>query len=241
MCMYFVLGITFFLIGLLVHHYKMYFLIAGYNTMTREQKEGVDIERLARLMGYYGYANAVVFFVAGGFLIEETSWGSVFPFLFLMVSTLWLVVRAQRFDPSAGPGAEGKKRWALKLIPIVLVLVGVGGLMIYSTRPIEVTLDETGIEIEGMYGEMFRWEELESVTLLTDLPKVILKTNGSALGPHHKGFFRVDGFGSVNLLVDERVTPFIYMKTDTQQVIFNLNSNLETVDLFQVLSDRVQP
>ncbi|WP_026302475.1 DUF3784 domain-containing protein [Psychroflexus tropicus] len=42
--------IIFVLIGILVKYGKMYFLIAGYNTMTQEEKGKYDIEGIATLM-----------------------------------------------------------------------------------------------------------------------------------------------------------------------------------------------
>jgi hypothetical protein len=164
--------------------------------------------------------------------------------LFLVVSTLGLLIRLQRFDRQVVDGegrfrAGAKSRLALKLLPVVLVLVGVGGLMVYSSRPPQVTIDDMGMVIEGMYGESYTWGEIRTVTLLEELPEVRMKTNGSALGPHLKGHFRVADHGGVLLHVDTRTPPYILIQTEEEKVIFNLPSSIDTMDLYRELDDSI--
>lgn len=56
------IGLFLILLGVLIKHAKWYFLIAGYNTMPKEQKESYDIEGIATL-----FRN--VMFYMGGVLI----------------------------------------------------------------------------------------------------------------------------------------------------------------------------
>ena len=58
-----IMSVSFVFIGLSVHVFKWYFLIAGYNTMSKEEKANVDIESVARIMGYWGYFNGVLFLI----------------------------------------------------------------------------------------------------------------------------------------------------------------------------------
>lgn len=47
---YIYIGIFLILLGIVVKHFKLYFLIAGYNTMSKTEKEKVKIEKVATLM-----------------------------------------------------------------------------------------------------------------------------------------------------------------------------------------------
>jgi hypothetical protein len=47
---YLIMGIFFILLGFAIKHFKFYFLIAGYNTMNKEEKAKVNIEKVATLM-----------------------------------------------------------------------------------------------------------------------------------------------------------------------------------------------
>jgi hypothetical protein len=55
----------FIVIGLAIHVLKCYFLIAGYNMMSREKKEKVNIKALSKLIGIYSYANGITFLLTG--------------------------------------------------------------------------------------------------------------------------------------------------------------------------------
>jgi hypothetical protein len=44
------IGVFLIILGVVVKHFKLYFLIAGYNTMSEADKEKVDIERVATLL-----------------------------------------------------------------------------------------------------------------------------------------------------------------------------------------------
>ncbi|SRX52380.1 DUF3784 domain-containing protein [Aequorivita sp. CIP111184] len=47
---YIYVGIFLILLGILIKHFKLYFLIAGYNTMSKVEKEKVKIEKVAVLL-----------------------------------------------------------------------------------------------------------------------------------------------------------------------------------------------
>ena len=61
MWIYIIMAATFIFLGLAVHVFKWYFLIAGYNTMPKERKANVDTAGLGRAMGIYSYANGAVY------------------------------------------------------------------------------------------------------------------------------------------------------------------------------------
>ncbi len=65
--MWFAFGMATFLLvlGLLVHAFKLHFLISGYNTMSKARREKVDVRKVARLIGLWSYANAGVFGARG--------------------------------------------------------------------------------------------------------------------------------------------------------------------------------
>lgn len=65
MCISFVIALSFIMMGIAIRVFKWYFLISGYNTMSKEKKDKVDIEGLARFMGMYLYANGAAFLAAG--------------------------------------------------------------------------------------------------------------------------------------------------------------------------------
>src|SRR5665647_782950 len=98
MLFYIIMGVVFNAIGLAVHILKWHFLIAGYNTMSKEKKANVDTEGLGRLLGIYSYVNGGVFIIMG----VLHAWGlkpSMTPaIVFFSISTVYLLIKAQKYD-----------------------------------------------------------------------------------------------------------------------------------------------
>lgn len=245
MWFYFLMGLTLFLMGLAVHRFKWYFLISGYNTMKKEKKANVDVESLGKLMGMYGYLNGAVFFIAGILYGLDVKIGAVPAFGFFLISTVYFLVKAQKYDHNLYDENGKFKKSAKKelIIPIVIsgvVLIGVGILMVFSFQPTRLTYLEEGLEIHGMYGDTYAWEDMEKVELLRTLPHIEMRTNGSAVGSRLKGYFRTSEYGKVKLFVNANTPPFVYFIADGEKVIFNLESAAKTQEAFQEIEKRIQ-
>jgi len=238
-----ILGIFFIGIGLAVHVFKWYFLISGYNTMPKEKKANVDTAGLGRLIGIYAYINGGVFIFMGvlqalGFKPVQTP-----AFVFFIISTVYLLVKAQKYDGNIfdqdGKIRKGAgKQLAVPAAITVVTFIFVAVLLFFSSRSTEVSVFEEGIEIHGMYGEVYTWETIESVELKEELPTIEMRTNGSALGSNLKGHFRTRELGSVKLFVDAQEPPFIYLETDGGITIFNLENADETKGIFEEILSR---
>ncbi len=232
-----VIGIFLILIGLAVHVFKMYFLISGYNTMSKEKKEKVDTKGLGRLMGIYSYANGIVFLGAGllGKLGFKVRTETIFAFLFL--STIYLIIKAQKYngnvyDENGKIKKDGRKQLNWSLVVMVITGLFVAGLLFYSTRPTKVTILDKGITIHGMYGDTYPWESISEVELLEEMPSIGMKTNGAAVGSKYKGYFMTSEYGKVKLHIDLDDPPFIYLKTSEGIIIINMNTSEETEYVF---------
>lgn len=243
MWFYLLLGIFFIFMGLSFHVFKWYFLISGYNTMPKEKKANVDTAGLGRLMGIFGYFNGGVSLImalvmALGFRPVHT------PVIVLFVlSTILLLIRAQRYDGNIydKDGKFRKGAWKEFIIAGVIgvvVLVFVGVLLFFSSRSTVVNVLEEGVEIKGMYGDVFTWESIGDVELIDELPNIEMRTNGSALGSKLKGHFRTTEYGSVKLFVDVDKSPFIFLETDKGIVIFNLDNEKETEEIYREIVDK---
>jgi hypothetical protein len=238
-----IIGATFFAIGAAVHIGKMYFLISGYNTMRKEKKANVDIRGLARLVGLFSYINGVIFILVGILQAAGIKIGMMFPFVFLMVSSLVMVVLSQRYDYNLfdeyGRLRRGAKTKLLIPAGIILVtLVFVAVMMFYSAQSTKVELQEEGLKIYGMYGDVYSWETIHDVKCLEALPLIEARTNGSALGSKLKGNFRAKEVGNVKLFVDEDIPPFIYFETGKNRIIFNLPDADETDSVYEKILEK---
>ena len=245
MWMYILVGILFIALGLAVHIGKWYFLIAGYNTMPKEKKARVDTEGLGRLVGIYSYANGGVIILVG--ILHALGLLNVVlvpAIVFFLVSTFYVLINAQKYDGNLydedGKFRKGTgKQFLLTGIIALVSLIFVAVLVFFSIRPTRVTVGEEGIEIHGMYGDMYPWESIESVELKESLPTIELRTNGSSLGPCLKGHFKTRELGSVKLFVNKKTPMFIYFETVKRVIIFNMKDRNETQRVFDEMVRRI--
>jgi hypothetical protein len=242
--MWLAFGMAAFLLvlGLLVHAFKLHFLISGYNTMSRAKREKVDVRKVARLIGLWSYANAGVFALVGILLALEVEVPIEVPLVFFGVTTLVLLFRAQRYDGNIfdengnlRPGAG--RQLALAGAVIGALVIGIIALLFFFSRPVEITATEEGVEISGLYGTTLEWESITEAELLEELPTIEMRTNGAAVGSQLRGHFRTSEFGPVRLFVDADIPPFILVDSDEGMVILNLGSAAETAELLQQIED----
>ncbi|MDP3387560.1 MAG: DUF3784 domain-containing protein [Eubacteriales bacterium] len=238
MWFYILTGAFFIAIGLAVHVFKWYFLIAGYNTMSKEKKANVDTEGLGRLMGVYSYVNGGVLIVMG--VLHALGLKPVLTPVILIfgITTVYFLIRAQKYDGNiydkSGNLIEGAwKQFALPVGTVVVTLIFVVILMFFSSQETKVTFLEEGLQIHGMYGEIYSWESIDTVKLMEELPTIEMRTNGSALGSNLKGHFRTTELGSVKLFVNTQKSPYIYLESDEGDIILNMKNEDETQKVFE--------
>ena len=95
-----IVGIFLILVGILIKHAKMYFLIAGYNTMPRERKQHFNIEGFSSLFRNCFVLMGIII-TAGQYLLFWIGWdhgpmwivtiavGSIIPYL---------IIRGKKYD-----------------------------------------------------------------------------------------------------------------------------------------------
>lgn len=240
----FLTAFIFILIGVTVHVFKGYFLIAGYNTMPKEKKEKVDTKGLGRLMGIYSYTNGIVFLLAGilyGFGIKV---GMSAAFTLLIISTIYFLIKAQMYDGNlyeeGGKLRKGKgKQLAIPFGIIGVVIVAVAILMIFSSQATKVTFLEEGLQVNGMYGDTYDWDFIDDIELIDTLPNIESRTNGSALGKYLKGYFKTTEYGTVKLFVNTKNAPFIFLLCNGKVTIFNLADAEDTKAAYEEILKRI--
>ena len=113
-------------------------------------------------------------------------------------------------------------------------------LMFFSSQQTKLTFTDYGVQIHGMYGDIYAWDSIGVATLMEELPTIEMRTNGSALGSNLKGHFRTTEFGSVKLYVNAQNPPFIYLETNDEVIIFNMKNEIETKEIFEKLQRKIK-
>lgn len=195
-------GLLTLLMGVAVKHLKWYWLISGYNTMSKEKKQQVDADGLGRYVGNFMFILAAL--LLGGAGLNAA--GMHTAFLMAMMGVVLLmpvaVYKAQRFDPSSYT-QEGKLKASVKGIIglvaggclLLVVLIG------YGMTPPKMTVTEETFKVSGLYGTTFHRHRVETVMLVDQIPEIRRKTGGMDAGPVRKGWFELESGESALLFV----------------------------------------
>ncbi|WP_157764845.1 DUF3784 domain-containing protein [Solibacillus sp. R5-41] len=241
---WFILAGLFIFLGFAVHKLKWYFLISGFNTMSKERKANVDTKGLGRLMGLYMYFLSFLFVVMGSLQWMDKPAMSALIMIVFAIATVILIVKAQKFNGNLFDENGNWKKGASKQLKtpitiLVITLIGVAILMYFSTQQSGIVASEDALEIGGMYGDVYEWAEIEQLTLIEELPEISMRTNGSAVGSHLKGHFKFKNGEKAKLFVDKNVPPFISFVVNDKKIILNLDTEDETAAFYKEMEEKV--
>lgn len=211
-------GALLIVIGLLVKAYPS--CIAGYNTMSAEEKKNVDIKGLSTFMrnALIGIGLGIIviyyaFMLAGMYLMAV-----ILPFPLITIGILIFVLISQKYDRN-----KKKKSHTIMLIIISLIVLSSLAFSAYAYVPTQVSINYKAISFSGLYGLTIEREYIENVEMVDECPRIKIRTNGFSLPGVHKGIYSVVGYGKSRLFIHHNAAgPFIVIKSKHQiATIFN--------------------
>jgi hypothetical protein len=118
-----------------------------------------------------------------------------------------------------------------------VMVAGILTAMYFEAQPPTVTATPQTFSVRSaLYRDDIPMREVATVSLEQSLPRVLLRTNGFAMGSHLRGHFRLDQMGSGQLFVERNTPPFIVVRTRRDFVIVNFEEPERTRELFEVLA-----
>ena len=222
--------------GLLSGHGS--FLIAGYNTSTKEQQARYDRKKLCRAVGATLLAVAVFTALLLLFFSEVLL---IACFAAMIASVIALNVYLHKKCRSGVPEQEipaGKSSGQLAVIlgaaigAVTLTAVIIS--FSVNSKPPVYTLKNGSLEISTAFGQTVRLSDIRSIALKDDMPEIGTKLNGLGIGSILRGKFST-GAGDAMLYVDTSKPPFIYIKTANETIILNDSTKAKTQNLYSEL------
>lgn len=118
---------------------------------------------------------------------------------------------------------------------VISVLV-ITAVMFVTMQPPDVTVTADSYTIkQSAYGETVHKSQIQSVTLEQEMPKVLARTNGFALGKSRKGWFRLEDMGKGKLFVTADQPPYVLVRHHEGLVFINYERPEDTRRLFEQL------
>ena len=188
-------------LGVLMKRFPM--LIAGYNTLTEEEKEKIDTKGLSSFMCYsfvgMGIAPLIVYYICLG--LGHADWAgmsSLVPLLYLP----YLIYRANKFDHNP-PRRSRRPIIAIAVFTIFIVAV----LMLNGMSPSKVRIEDGRLVFTGMFGTSRSVSDIKTIDLTNKLPDISLRLNGISVAGINKGRFKAaDGRTCYMYLSSSNVT-----------------------------------
>lgn len=220
------------------------FLIAGYNTAGKEEKELYDEKKLCRLMGVcMGIITIGISLEAWG---QAPHWlktaGRILMFADVLVTLILANSRMVKKSTSAKGLSPGKRSRNLQRFGLgftVLILAGVG--IVLFTGSIRVQYKEEALEIRSSYwfDKEITWEEISKVTYLEELPGG-MRTNGLGSFQLQAGHFQADDLGSYIRYTYVKCREGIRLDTGDEIVIVNQETPEETRILYENILKKIE-
>lgn len=221
------------LLGYLVKEKKMYWLISGYNNAKKEQKERYDIEGLSAFLAKQLYLMAALFIVASVMIYYRFDVLGGLVFFLILPQSFYLALKAQSFYKPKEEEKEKLKKQTLFLGAFLgITTIFVAGLLYLSYIPAVIELENDYIDIKGLYGRQIYYNDINSVKLEDEIPRIVKRTNGSSIGEIKKGRFSLETKERVLLFLEKDGPDYLVIEYSRGKVIINSKDNSKIVELF---------
>jgi len=228
------------------------FLIAGYNTMSQEEKKGYDVLALCRFVGILLIAISLCLVLVLVGLHSGIAWlfyGGIGLVFGAVIVALIIANTGNRFrnkkSMSKKPKTTAPRMAVLAIVFLFCVIIlAVGALMVYGAQEPTVKVLDNSIQIKSLYGLSIDFSDIYYISLIEksmDEIGVGQRINGyGGLGDTRKGNFKSDYYGEMILFVASNSTPTICLEMGHNKDIFlSFRDSAKTIELYEIMFEAI--
>lgn len=125
---------------------------------------------------------------------------------------------------------------------ILVVFIGIFTMFVQMDFvTFQMIIGDNTVKIDApMYGYEFDKADIEEISLTYTLPAKGMRTNGAATESYLLGNFRYDEYGKTKMYVYREYPPYLVIRLTNTTVLFNTQSEEETLLLYEELSRIVE-
>ena len=231
-----VCAVLLLVLGLFLKKGKGLMLLAGYNTMSKEERDLIDKRELSKAAGNLMFRAALTLALLGLTIYFKLSWGTIVLMVILIADPIILSVRMS----AKMPKTTSRGGIIVALVFTAVTFIFVGGLLFYGEKEPVVNISDHQIRIAGMYGLSVDFSDISSISLIgksvADLGAG-RRTNGyGGFSESLKGHFDSPDLGKVLLFVKSGASPTLWIERESQEDIYlNFKDGEKTKALYQEL------
>jgi hypothetical protein len=210
---YFIVSISIFyiLIGFLLTKNNAKYLLAGYNSMTAEQRPNFNLDTyIPFFRNFHIFLGLTHLFVGLGlfFFVGET-YSGIFLGVYPILAYIWFIWKTDAKDKYLGI--------SILIFSLVFVVI----LFLAGIKENQWIETENEIRITGIYGETIPKSQILKLTSIQELPVIKMKTNGYATGKIRKGYFKTKQGEVIKLILNSDQGPYVYiLKQNGKKIYF---------------------
>ncbi|WP_044337047.1 DUF3784 domain-containing protein [Rossellomorea aquimaris] len=226
--------VLFSLLGWAIRVKKNYGLISGF--VTRSKTEQAELIK----NGYPQKTGSLLIYTAVGMLIllplafTSFSFVTELQFGFMLVFLMGGFIYLSKYEVSS----KRKRSYWISSTLFVVIVGFVSVLTYLGYEKYELIVKDESFEVTGLYGEVWKFENVDKVELMEDMPEVTWKINGFGLSTMAKGEFKVKGYGK-SLLFLHKEAPYVYIRVNDQHLFLNGGNPGETKEWYDELSKSI--
>lgn len=230
------------ILGLLIRNGKCLMLIAGYNTMTQEDRDKIDKNLLSKTMGNLLLRMTIITALSIVAIYLEIIWATVMLIvIFVLDLSVTLVILNRKVSKVLSHKSQlSKVEVSITIGITVIAVIGVGIMFYYGEKEPVVSISDKYIQIEAMYGLDINFTDITDISLIDKSMNDIgtgRRTNGYAgFGDTLKGYFISESTGKILLFVKSQTAPTIrIVRDDGEDVYISFRDGEKTKLLYQEL------
>ncbi|WP_339715494.1 DUF3784 domain-containing protein [uncultured Kriegella sp.] len=217
------IGLLFIGIGFLITEKNAKYLLSGYNTMSKEQRDKVELKPyLAHFRKFHIFLGLSFMVIALVLNYLSPNIGGIFLVVYPILAYSYFMWTSRGYFKNVK-----SSRTQLKVGMAILIgtLVFVGAIFYLGYQEDEIIFDKNQITLEGFYGEEIDPSEIQSVKVIEQLPEIKKRTNGFSSGTVHKGYFKLEDGKRVKLILNNEAKPYVMItKNNGEQIYYSSRS-----------------
>lgn len=231
-----ILSLIFLLIAFIVTEKNAKYLLSGYNTMSEEERQNIDIKSYIHYFRNFHIFLGISLLITSLILFNfiNPDWSIIFIGTYPILAYTFFIWKGNRFVK-----AKNKKQKMMTYISIFVMLsifIFIVFNLVTVLKDNEIIFNGSKIEITGEYGTEINSAEIKSVELVNEVPEIISKTNGFSLAVIKKGIFKTKDQKKVKLLINSQNTPIILLTTTDNQQIYYSSKEKSNEEIYNELS-----
>lgn len=225
------------------------FLIAGYNTASREDKSRYDEKKLCRVTGGFMALATILITVQALLGDNPPDWYGRFMGIVIFGSVALLIILCNTVCRKKEPAAESKlsaeeraaqaardkKTFRGGMIFTVIVFAAVG--IFLTTGNVGVSVEDGAVNIKASYwtDEQVKLSDIQSVTYREDF-RVGSRMGGLGSFRLQEGNFQNEEFGNYTLYAYTKCKSYVVLETEGRMIVLNAQTPEET----KALGERIE-